>query len=168
MRLEKENYLDDQAFAEAFVRTKMKTSTKGPLMIARELKDSGVNSRDTENALTHYTKERQIENAGKYLSKKMTSGASRCSVKEQYLRASRLLIQRGFQRDVTEIVLKNYEVDDTEEWSAIQYHGDKAVRKYEKLEPWQKKNKIKQFLFRKGFQTDMIQKYVDQMDDKEK
>lgn len=41
-RLLKEKYLDDNAFADMFVKHRIQTSAKGPQMVFRELKEKGV------------------------------------------------------------------------------------------------------------------------------
>ena len=42
-RLKREKLLDDKAFAQMFVQTRLNTSSKGPLLIKKELMEKGVN-----------------------------------------------------------------------------------------------------------------------------
>lgn len=163
IRLEDEKHLDDDAFAEAFVRTRMKLSTKGPLLVTKEMKELGLNKGVIDKALALYSKETQLENAEKYLSKKNVSSSSKRSNREQQQRSVSLLLQRGFSHEVAQVTLQNNkeETDEDDEWNAVQYQGDKALRKYQKLDQRKKNYKIKQYLFRKGFQTDVIQRYID-------
>lgn len=71
VELQLKNYVNDKEFAEAFVRTQMKTTLKGPGIIKAELGQKGIESDLIEAALHHFTKERQIEAAYKLAEKQL-------------------------------------------------------------------------------------------------
>ncbi|MCD8503228.1 MAG: RecX family transcriptional regulator [Bacillaceae bacterium] len=51
-------------------------------------------------------------------------------------------------------------MNDVDDWDAIIYQGEKAYKKYKQIEGWEKKQKIKQFLFRRGFTIDLIERFL--------
>lgn len=165
-RLEQEKHLDDAEFANAFVRTRMRLSTKGPQLVARELNELGVNKNVIQDALEQYTWEKQLENAGNYLSKKLGSSSSTRSQREEKDRAHRLLMTRGFSHDINKEVLDQLtDATTEEEWEAVKYQGEKALRKYAKLDKRAAYQKTKQYLYRKGFTGELIQRFIDESDD---
>ncbi len=162
-RLEEEKLLNDPEFAMAFVRTRINLSTKGPQMVKKELNDLGVDKNTIEKALMQYTWDKQYENAEKYISKKTGSAVSKRSKREEHERILRLLMQRGYPQDINKEILNNMEdLSHDEEWEAVQYQGEKAVRKYRNLEQREASQKTKQYLYRKGFSGELIQRFIDE------
>src|SRR5699024_4047126 len=53
-RLEKEQLIDDQTFAEAFVRDRMNQTSKGPKIIVKELPEKGISREAADKAVLHY------------------------------------------------------------------------------------------------------------------
>lgn len=162
-RLEGEKLLNDAEFAMAFVRTRMRLSTKGPQMVKKELNELGVKKDIIEEALQQYSMDKQLENAEKYLSKKTGSSKTRRSKREEEDRALRLLMQRGYSHEINKEVLEKLTgptVD--EEWEAVQYQGEKAMRKYRNLDKREAYQKIRQYLYRKGFSGELIQRFTEQ------
>ncbi len=64
-RLKKEKLLDDQQFADMFVRSRMNTSSKGPKIIEQELFEKGITGQIAANALEQYTPVLQKEKNSK-------------------------------------------------------------------------------------------------------
>lgn len=159
-RLSRENLLNDKVFAEAFVRSRKRLTTKGPNYIFRELIQSGVSEKTAKAALDQYAPQEQYENALRFIKKKMGSGSKRSAVEEKQ-RLSRLLLQRGFYLDTISAVLEDaFSKSDEEEWKAICYQGEKALMKYRKYTGWERDQKIKQYLFRKGFSASLIERFI--------
>ena len=62
-RLHRQKYLDDQEFANAYVRTQVNGGKKGPNVIKQELKQKKIDDTYITEALTFYPEAKQIEHA---------------------------------------------------------------------------------------------------------
>ena len=73
-----------------------------------------------------------------------------------------LLTRKGFDWDIIEqAVSRTMEtIEDRHEAEAIKIQGDKAWRKYQGEQKEKRNLKIKQYLYRKGFQLDDIEKFL--------
>ncbi|WP_425401988.1 recombination regulator RecX [Gracilibacillus lacisalsi] len=163
-RLKQEGLVDDVAFSEALVRTKMQTSTKGPLMIKKELVEKGIQAPNIEQALSLYTFEKQFQKVEKWAKKKLQA-SSKKSRQQQIDSIKQSLLQKGFSFDVITEVLNNIELerDDDEEYEAVVFQGEKLVTKYQKKDSgYGLKQKVKAALYRKGFTADLIDRFIDE------
>lgn len=163
-RLVKEGFLDDKEFAIALVRTRLHTTSKGPLLIKKELQEKGITANVIQEALQDFTFEHQLEKALKWVEKKLKSGSKK-SFNQQVQATQQTLMQKGFTNDVITSALANVnEEKDTEtELQAVFYQGEKLVRKYEKKSNgFELKQKVKAALYRKGFNFDHIQQFIDE------
>ncbi|MDL4841865.1 recombination regulator RecX [Aquibacillus rhizosphaerae] len=165
-RLVREGLLDDRAFAEALVRTRMLTTSKGPILIKKELQDKGVSLTIAQEALVHYPYEAQIAKANKWVEKKLNS-SNRKSFNQQIQIIQQTLMQKGFPQEVIKGALVDIkEAEDKDaEWNAVVFQGEKLQRKYEKkFEGFELKQKIKQGLYRKGFKFDYIDRFLEEFE----
>ncbi|UOQ48830.1 recombination regulator RecX [Gracilibacillus caseinilyticus] len=163
-RLKREGLIDDLVFAEALVRTRMETSTKGPLLVKKELADKGVNADFTAQALLLFSFDKQFKKVEKLIHKKL-SASSKKSYQQQLDSAKQTAIQKGFGFDVISEVIGqiNSTRDEEEEYNAIVFQGEKLVTKFQKKEAGQGwKLKVKAALFRKGFPADLIERFLDE------
>lgn len=163
-RLTKEKLLNDQEFAEMFVRTRINTSTKGPKVIAIELKEKGITQPIIENVLEQFTFEKQFTKVYKLMDKKMKQ-SSRDSFRKKLQQLQISLMQKGFHQDVIKAVTAEFSntKDADEEWEALVFQGEKLLRKHAaKFEGYELRNKIKQGLQQRGFSFDLIQRFVEE------
>ncbi|MGB3890032.1 MAG: recombination regulator RecX [Priestia megaterium] len=165
-KLVSHRYLNDEEFAKAFVLTQMNTTSKGPNVIQRELKEKGISDSIITLSLCEYPEEQQIQTAVKLIEKlkgkyKKLSQVMMKQKMEQALAVkgySFSIIQEAFQRT-------NTEKESDEAWEALQYQGMKAHRRFLKYEGWEYKQKMKQALYRKGFSIDQIQSFLDSIEE---
>ncbi|MET3698723.1 regulatory protein [Bacillus oleivorans] len=154
--LEEYNYIKDDEYAIAFVKTYMQTSDKGPTWIMARLKEKGISPDYINKAMDLFTEERAIEKAIE-LVEKWSKGLSKFSTLEKKQKLYEKLVQKGYQSNVISISLEeaNWNSDEDEEWNAIVKQGEKAWHRYggDRL-------KVKQFLFRKGFEIDLIERFI--------
>ncbi len=164
-RLHEQNLLDDQEFANSLVRTRVMTSSKGPLLVKKELIEKGISAQQAEEALQFYPFDKQVEKALKSAQKKMKSDR-RKSWKQQIQNLQQTLMQKGYRNDVIQEVLANLPKDEEEEdaeWQAVVYQGEKLLRKFQsKYEGYELKQKVKTGLYRKGFTFDLIDSFMDE------
>ncbi len=163
-RLKTENYLNDKEFAQAFVQTRLNGSLKGPELIKRELLEKGINDEIICESLQIYNYEKQIEKALELISKKYPI-KSKISQAEQDRKIYTLLITKGFSNDVVKQAFQTFrneeEISIQSEWEAITYQGEKAFKKYQSVSGWGQRQKVKQYLYRKGFAIEIIEKFIE-------
>lgn len=163
-KLHQERLLDDQEFANSLVRTRIMTSSKGPLLLKKELLDKGVSAVKADEAIIFYSFDKQYEKALKFAEKKMKNDG-RKSYRQQIQSVQQTLMQKGFQGDVIQEVLANLPEDEDEntEWEAVIYQGEKLLRKFQsKTEGFELKQKVKSGLYRKGFTFDLIDRFIEE------
>lgn len=160
-RLASEKLLDDGQFADAFVRTRVHLSTKGPERIYRELLRAGVAPSAARSSLEVYPFEEQLANAVRYLDKKKAAIKGKRSPAEGANIIRRMLTQRGFSSQVIEHVLSDYLLfTAADEKQALVYQGEKAVQKYKKYTGRTFEQKVKSCLYRKGFSLPEIDSFL--------
>ncbi|MRG87525.1 recombination regulator RecX [Salinibacillus xinjiangensis] len=164
-KLEQEGYINDREFANTFVRSRINTSSKGPMFLKKELMEKGVAKSIIDEAVQVYTPEKQREKVHKLVAKKLQS-SSKKSFQQQLQAIQGTLIQKGFSGEVIQEVLQDakeeYQNQD-EEKEAVVHQGLKLVAKYErKAEGFELKQKVKAALYRKGFSFDYIEAFIEE------
>lgn len=175
-RLTKEDYLNNLEFAKAFVRSRINLTLKGPGAIKKELFEKGVSEADINESLELFSMDQQLEKVMTFIEKKSTRNG-RTSRKEQDRKVYSLLLSKGFSQDIIQQALsilkeqedeiEQVEADLDEEWQAVTYQGEKAMKKYQSKDGWEKKQKVKQFLYARGFSMELIAKFIDEYEDSE-
>lgn len=163
-RLINEKLLDDGQFAEMFVSTRMNTSSKGPMLIKKELIEKGVTASIADQAVEQYPYEVQYEKILKWIEKKFNQD-KKDSFRKKIQQLQVTLIQKGFTQDVIKDALTNIneEKNDSSEWDALVHQGEKLMRKHQvKLEGHPLRNKVKEALYRKGFTIDLINQFLEE------
>lgn len=163
-RLLEEGLLNDKDFAEAMVRTRINTSSKGPLLVKKELIEKGVDVVVADESIQQYTYEEQYEKAMKWVNKKLKNDG-RKSFRQQVQQVQQTLMQKGFSQEVVKDVMKEVqeEKDGDAEWEAVVYQGEKLLRKYSNKDEGNKlKQKMKASLYRKGFGFEYIERFLEE------
>ncbi|WP_174615964.1 recombination regulator RecX [Virgibacillus ihumii] len=164
-KLINEKLVDDRQFAEAFVRTRIETTSKGPQLVKKELLEKGVEPKFAGEAINLYTYAIQYERAEKWVAKKLNGSSKNKSFKQKVQQLQGTLMQKGFTQDVIQDVLTdvNEMKDDDAEWGALVSQGEKLLRKHrKKTSGYELRNKIKEGLYRKGFTIDQINQFLDE------
>jgi regulatory protein len=160
-KLKELKYIDDEVFAQAYVRTNARVSLKGPTVLKQELAQKGIAGNLVENALLAYTEQEQFECAAKVAEKtgKKTRSSSR-KIQEQKI--TEALLRKGFTSHIITKILSEEltEKDEGEEWDALCKAGAKAHRRYQKLSGREFEYKMKQSLYQKGFDLDLIDRFL--------
>jgi regulatory protein len=162
-KLKEENYLDDRAYALAYVRSRKSLTLKGPVVIRQELIQKGISDDILEQALEQFGDEEQVELASKLAQKKIKSWSGR-SKQEQLQKTRQVLLQNGFSNRVVNQVLNSLTMENGEEdeWAALKKQGEKALQKYKQFTGYEQIIKVKQLLYRKGFSTELIDSWINQ------
>lgn len=161
-QLFEKKFLNDQQFAKAFVSDRMNQTSKGPIVIRRELAEKGIKGKLAEEALKLYTYEEQYETALKWATKQSERRSNHSHRKKQeQLRVK--LMQRGFDREIIQDVFAELqsEINIADERAALEHHAEKMHRRYSrKLEGYELTQKLKSALYTRGFPGELIDEYV--------
>ncbi|MDQ0231739.1 recombination regulator RecX [Metabacillus malikii] len=162
-KLKENKYVDDLAFAIAYVRTQWQTNGKGPVVIRRELAEKGVNEQFIQEVLSAYRQDEQVEVAVTH-AEKLLKKNHKISTTLLKNKVEQHLLRKGFAYQIISIVLEDvqFEQEDSVEMDNLRRQAEKAKRKYEKEEPYLYRQKMKQFLYRKGFSIEMIENYLNE------
>lgn len=162
VKLKDYRYVDDFEFAKAYVRSGWKTNGKGPNVIVQELKIKGIEQQIIEKALFEYDESSQIEEAMKHAYKALNKNKNLSSILLKQ-KVEQYLIRKGFTSNVVSIVINEMEFkkEESEEWEALVIQADKAKNRYKNNDHYTYKMKMKQFLYRKGFPLELIERYLE-------
>lgn len=164
-KLTGQNYINDEEYAFAYVRTQMNTTDKGPEVIKTELKEKGIQGELLDRALREFTFDTQIEKAS-LIAEKFFKKNTKDSQRVTKQKLENLLLRKGYLYAVIHIALEeskgNKSSDD--EMEALRSHGEKAHRKYSKYSGFEYEQKMKQSLFRKGFSIELIEKFLAELE----
>lgn len=161
-RLYKEKLLDDEQFAISFVNDRINRSTKGPLIVARELLEKGISKDHIHIALGIYSREKQKEIALRWAEKEIKK-KSKHPLKRRKQRLSMNLLRRGFEKVVVEEVIASLSIktDNDEELLLLKKEANKLYNKYKhKYEPYELEIRLKQRLYSRGFELGRIESYI--------
>jgi regulatory protein len=161
-------FLNDEEFSVAFVRTQMNTTDKGIALIRRELKEKGISDSLIDGALIHYPLDEQIEKASVLANKYyLKNGKDSARVVKQKL--EQLLLRKGYSYEIIQDVISRITIDKNqeEEMDVLKAQGEKIVRKYQKLSGYEFKQKVKQALYQKGFALELIDQFLSELQTEE-
>lgn len=155
------NLLDDAEYAKSYVRTMMKTGDKGPRYLINHLRQKGVYENDIQTGLALFTAEDQVELAVQ-VGSKIQKRQSNSALKQQKLKVRQTLMNKGFNSTTIDLALQEIEfkVDEEAEYEKLVKLGERLIRKHAGLPAYSKKAKIKQALYNKGFEIDLIERFM--------
>ncbi|MGE9212868.1 recombination regulator RecX [Exiguobacterium aurantiacum] len=167
-RLIEQRYLNDAEFAKAYTQTKFNTSPSGPIKIKRELTQLRIDADIIEEVIGAISHEDQLEKAGKFVNRKQME-TNRRSATEVQQRIQQTLMQRGFTFDIiSEAILTFWENEDEDvELSACLTQAEKLNRKFSGYAPYERKQRMKLQLRRKGFPYEVIDRALDRLAEQE-
>lgn len=153
-----QNLIDDQRYADSYVRTVVRERKNGPDWIRRHLKDKRVTANQVETALDHYYSADDVIEIGVEVAEKQLKRYKRDSAKMALNKTKELLMRRGFPYGDIEEIINQTDTDEMAEQDhdVIDQVAAKYFRQYAKLQPYERTQKTKQALFRKGFLMDDI------------
>jgi regulatory protein len=165
-KLTEQKYINDWEYALAYVRTQINTTDKGPGSIQMELRERGIDHGLIEKALERYTFELQVEKATN-ISEKFFRKYTKDSTRILKQKLENLLVRKGYTFEVINIALSTIDLDKQadDELEAIKYQGNKAHRKFCNHTGFEYEQKMKQFLFRKGFSIEVIERFLNEYKD---
>lgn len=164
-KLRELHYIDDQNYADSYVRTVINTADKGPKVVRQKLIQKGVSATHIDQALSHYSVDDQVT-VGLAAAKKLAKKYRHRSFFEQQQKVKQGLMQKGFGGDSLSLIMEALalEADEDNEADALAELGAKKWRRYRLLEPRERRMKMQQALYRKGFNIDAINHFIDEQE----
>lgn len=167
-RLKEQRYLNDAEFAKAYVQTKFNTSPSGPIKIKRELEQLQIDTEIVDTVISGLTHEELVEKAGKFVKRKQME-TNRRSATEVQQRIQQTLMQRGFSFVIISEAIQTFweEEDDDVELAACLKQAEKLSRKFNGYDAFERNQRMKMQLRRKGFPYDVIDRTLEKLVEEE-
>ncbi len=149
-KLEKEGYLNEEVYAEAYVTDQINLKVVGPLKIRQDLLNLGIDENTINKTLENFTKNEQYNKINKSIEKeiRLNNNKSIMFLKNKILKN---LIDKGFYKEDIESCMLNHDFDDEEIYKKeYQKAYDKLSKKYSGS---QLEYKVKEKMYQKGFKT---------------
>lgn len=162
-RLKQLQLINDKTYSESYVRTAIQMCEKGPQLIQQYLKKKGIDETLIQQALFIFTPDEQISIANHIVEKSIKRYQNK-SFKEAIQKIKVYLFQRGFKSEIIDLVMDNFQLekDEEQEKKLLKKYGDQLWEKSRKLGLAKQQIKVKQGLFRKGFDYELIQTYINE------
>lgn len=157
-RLKELRLIDDLNYGKSYLRTQLRLSDKGPQAVQQQLRKKGLKEEVTQEVMQLYTAEDQIEIAMKTAQKYLKTIRGK-SHKETLQKLRQKLMQKGFSNETVTLVMNELPSEKNEEleWEVLLKEGNKLLRRHRE-EPY----KLKQKLYQKGFDVELIQRFMDE------
>ena len=154
-RLKGQHLLDDQEYANSYVRTVARTELKGPRVIRQKLQRRGITTSTIDQALLQFPPEQRVTNA-LTLAKKLTRRYRNKPARLRQTKVRQGLATAGFGGDTVTQALEQFspEVDEEHEEALLQVAAAKVWRRYARFDQHTRMQKAKQALYRQGFPLD--------------
>lgn len=164
--LKKLRLIDDLMFAQSYVRTMASVNQKGPSNIIQDLKTRGVSENKILDAIEEYPEEQQLENATELAGKQWKKSKNRSQF-ESIQKAKQYLINKGYSFQMAEEAVQSIdtEKDEDDEFKTLVRQADKAYKRYaRKYKGYELTQRLRSFLYSKGFSNELIKRYIDERD----
>lgn len=160
-RLKEVDLLNDLVYGESYIRTQMRLGDKGPRVLQQKLRQKGLKDEDIQQALYLYESEEQFDVA-LHTAQKAMRKFHHNSQREVQQKIQQLLMTKGFNPDISKSVIAELDFSEIEEGEndALELQGEKLWRKNQRFEPAKRRQKVKQSLYQKGFQLDLIDAFI--------
>lgn len=168
-RLIDEKLIDDQNYADSYVRTMILTSDKGPSVIRRNLKSKKISDQIIEDSVAQFSDDQMKENASK-LAEKQFKHYHNQPFKMRMQKVRQSLMVKGFSTDLINSVFEDLDfVEETdEEMDGLNREAEKIWRRNSRYEEKERILKTKRTLFSKGYDINNIKEWLQLANENEK
>ncbi len=164
-KLRDQKLLDDHEYAASYVRTEMNTDLKGPSNIKQKLRLKKIGENDIDDALAQFTLDRQLENATK-LAKKLFQRYRSQPLRRQEQKVRQGLLTKGYASSIYDQIKDQVqpEEDFDQQQELLEQQANKLWHRYRRYEGRERVLKFKQGMYRKGFDLEAVQTWLDNQD----
>ncbi|MHA8138128.1 recombination regulator RecX [Lactobacillaceae bacterium Scapto_B20] len=162
-RLRTNLLLNDQNYADSYVRSEVRIQDKGPMAITQHLKQKGIDEFHIEQALNHYYSEEDLIDNGLHQAQKMFKRYQNDSFQQILNKIKQGLVRKGYSFDTINVILQqaDFEPDFEQQAMVLKRQFDRTWHRYRNLDDRNRQFKTKQTLYRKGFQIDDINHLIE-------
>lgn len=156
-------YLNDQNYAESYVRTAANINLKGPSLIERDLISKGVGPEIIMTAMDEYPQSQQRENI-EGLANKFTRTKTKYPAKKLEQKLFQYLMQKGYDGDMIKEHIKEISFSELvdNQTELLDKEGHKILRRHQrKASGYTLKQKMIGSLLNKGFEYEDINQWLD-------
>ncbi|MGT2768764.1 recombination regulator RecX [Streptococcus ictaluri] len=150
------NWVNDQSYAQSYIRQNQLSGDKGPLVLKQKLQLKGITS---DILLPLLEEESFLPIAEKVAQKLYQKQAKRLPLRALKEKINQNLLQKGFSYQQTKQAIEQLDFNEPTEdlYDLLDKEFDKQYRKYSrKFQGYDLKQKLYQALYRKGFDNDDI------------
>lgn len=167
-RLNALHLLDDAAYAGMFTRDYVNLNHKGPAVIAQKLRQKGVIQAVIDDALAAIDSD-QWQAAATQAATRIARQNTRRAYKEQLQKLHIGLRQAGFTDAVSAQAIADLQLsqDIDQEAERLEQEAAKQWRQKKRYTGYDRRQRVKQALFRKGFELEMIDAALDALEEAE-
>ncbi|CAJ1227072.1 recombination regulator RecX [Lactiplantibacillus xiangfangensis] len=156
--------LNDQQYADAYVRTAKRTSDKGPRVIRQKLRQKGVGEQLIDDALaSQFSADDRLDNAQE-LAKKLVRRYHHQAFKTMQQKVRQGLMTKGFDAETISNAIEALDLqpDTDDQWDALVSQGQKLWQRNRKYSFSERAMRTKRSLYQKGFMMDDINRFIDE------
>lgn len=161
--LREQHLIDDQNYADSYVRTMMLTSDKGPTVIRQHLRQKKIGENLIDHSLDQYNEDQLLENATK-LAEKQLKHYHKSPLKMRLQKVRQSLMTKGFKNDLITKVLDSLEVEDDpdEQWDNLSAEAEKIWHRNRRYDNRDRIMRTKRSLVGKGFAFEEINRWIEE------
>ena len=160
-------FINDQFYAESYVRENFALQKKGPKAVVFELKKKGVNDSIIQKALAEFDEATQLNQAIE-IAQKYVDRQGNAPVKTVKQKVYGFLMQRGYDLDIVRSVISEltFEKQEENEEELVMKQGERILKtllsKYEVTDS-QVWYQLKGKLYQKGFSSSAIDEAIEKL-----
>lgn len=158
-RLKSTKFINDDNYLNAYFKDQINLTNSGPKKIKASLLKLGLNEEAIEEKISSIDKDIWNQKIDKYIDKKISvNHTSSCNMLK--IKITNDLINLGFDKEDIVSIINKKDINDS---NILKNEYEKAKRKFEKkYEGYELDNKIKNYLFRKGFHISDLKELNDE------
>lgn len=160
-KLEKEGYLNKDAYIKAFINDQINLKNIGPLKIKNELINKGLNELEFINYLNSFSKKIWLDKISKIIKKEVSSNRTK-SNSMLVIKITNELINKGFEKSMINEEINKIEFSN--DFEILKKDLNKLYKKYEKKYSNEElKYQLLNKLWQKGYDKEKIMKALDEI-----
>ncbi|MEJ6399593.1 recombination regulator RecX [Nicoliella lavandulae] len=162
-RLKQNLLLDDQSYANSYVRSEVRIQDKGPTAIKQHLHQKGIADSMIESALDEFYSDDDLVVNGLKQARKMFKRYQNDSFNQAINKVKNGLVRKGYSFEIIDqvIELADFKPDFDHQAVVLKKQFEKSWHRYRRYDQQQRAYKTKQALYRKGFSLDSISQLID-------
>ena len=154
--------IDDQNYADSYVRSEVRQQNRGPVVIRQKLRLKGIRADRISRAIRQWAPVRRVVSNGVHQAKKMFKRHRRDSFRRNLQKVKAGLVRKGYPFGMVDEVIDRADLrpDRKAQQRLLADRAKLAWRRYRRRPRSARIVKTKQYLFRRGFSVDDIDRVL--------